>query len=49
MSDQDLMLIDDLEIEALEDDALDGIAGGKKKSSGGSSCCSCENCSNVPK
>ena len=49
MSDKDLMLIDDLEIEALDDSALEGIAGGKRpKSSDGGACCSCQQCSNAP-
>ena len=48
MSEQDLMLIDDLEIDALDDEALEGIAGGLFGSSSGPACCSCKQCSNAP-
>ncbi|MEO1367134.1 MAG: hypothetical protein AAFX50_08135 [Acidobacteriota bacterium] len=34
----------DLEIEALSDDALEAVAGGKS-STDGNSCCSCQTCS----
>lgn len=49
LSDLDPMPIDDLEIEALDDAALEGIAGGKPpRSSEGADCCSCWQCSNSP-
>ncbi len=44
MSDQTLDLIEDLEIEALSDEALEAIAGGGSK---GKKCCSGDECTNT--
>ena len=44
----DLNLIDELRIDALDDEALESIAGGKKNDSSGLDCCSAAVCSHAP-